>query len=226
MGKIKAPWNDFNGNPIYLGDSIQHPDGSVGLVTIDNDLKNKWRVIYPNGDNCALVLQVGEKGGAVVEQAERAEQDAQKTRCPAGLTTYLRQYLHNDGSGIVFGYEKVGVDSLVQSMHHKIRAAISTQESKRAMTDAKLWSLIDAYADMREEYQRSTARHLSKQQRENMEGAKQDVVDALSTFSPNNDLVEVLLEYKRLYEEVQPAGGWQGVYEMGNAALRAAGVEA
>lgn len=33
------------------------------------------------------------------------------------------------------------------------------------------------------------------------------------------ELLEALLEYKRLYEEVQPAGGWQGVYEAGNAAI-------
>ena len=38
----------------------------------------------------------------------------------------------------------------------------------------------------------------------------------------NAQLLEALLEYKRLYEEVQPAGGWQGVYETGNAAIAAA----
>lgn len=38
-------------------------------------------------------------------------------------------------------------------------------------------------------------------------------------------LVAALTEYKRLYEEVQPAGGWQGVYEIGNDALAAAGAQ-
>ena len=33
------------------------------------------------------------------------------------------------------------------------------------------------------------------------------------------DLLEALIEYKRLYDEVQPAGGWQGVYEIGNNAI-------
>lgn len=33
------------------------------------------------------------------------------------------------------------------------------------------------------------------------------------------ELLEALLEYKRFYEEAQPAGGWQGVYELGNAAI-------
>ena len=42
----------------------------------------------------------------------------------------------------------------------------------------------------------------------------------------NAQLLEALLEYKRLYEEVQPAGGWQGVYETGNAAIAAAKGEA
>lgn len=38
-------------------------------------------------------------------------------------------------------------------------------------------------------------------------------------------LVEALMEYKRLYEEVQPTGGWQGVYEIGNDAIDAAGAQ-
>ena len=33
------------------------------------------------------------------------------------------------------------------------------------------------------------------------------------------DLLDALLEYKRMYEEGQPAGGWQGVYELGNEAI-------
>ena len=45
-----------------------------------------------------------------------------------------------------------------------------------------------------------------------------DVRD-LPLISAAPDLLAALLEYKRLYGEVQPAGGWQGVYEQGNAAL-------
>ncbi len=33
------------------------------------------------------------------------------------------------------------------------------------------------------------------------------------------ELLAALKEYKRLYEEVQPRGGWQGVYELGNDAI-------
>lgn len=36
------------------------------------------------------------------------------------------------------------------------------------------------------------------------------------------DLLEALLEYKRLYEAIQPTGGWQGVYEMGDYAIKKA----
>lgn len=38
-------------------------------------------------------------------------------------------------------------------------------------------------------------------------------------------LVEALEAYKRLYEEVQPAGGWQGIYEWGNSVLEVAKLE-
>lgn len=40
---------------------------------------------------------------------------------PAGLIPHLRQYLHNDGSGIVFGYDKAGVDSLVLALNYQVR---------------------------------------------------------------------------------------------------------
>ncbi len=38
----------------------------------------------------------------------------------------------------------------------------------------------------------------------------------------HDELLAALKEYQRLYEEVQPAGGWQGVYELGNAAIERA----
>lgn len=37
-----------------------------------------------------------------------------------------------------------------------------------------------------------------------------------------SDMYEALLEYKRMYEELQPTGGWQGVYDMGNIAIKKA----
>lgn len=36
------------------------------------------------------------------------------------------------------------------------------------------------------------------------------------------EMLEALLEYKRLYESVEPAGGWHGVYEFGNMAIKKA----
>ncbi len=41
----------------------------------------------------------------------------------------------------------------------------------------------------------------------------------LNLISAAPEMLAALLEYKRLYEEVQPAGGWQGVYEGGNTAI-------
>ncbi len=37
--------------------------------------------------------------------------------------------------------------------------------------------------------------------------------------SVHGELVAALKEYRRLYEAVEPGGGWQGVYELGNAAI-------
>lgn len=45
---------------------------------------------------------------------------------------------------------------------------------------AEIWRLIDAYADARAEYERSTERHLAKQQRENVADAKAEVERALA----------------------------------------------
>lgn len=36
------------------------------------------------------------------------------------------------------------------------------------------------------------------------------------------DMLEALIEAKRMYEEVQPCGGWQGVYEMIESAIKKA----
>ncbi len=70
-GRIRAPWPDFNGEPIHEGDVIEHPDGTRGVVTRLNgrflDEGDRWRVRY--GDDPApsrLGLQIGRKGRAVV----------------------------------------------------------------------------------------------------------------------------------------------------------------
>jgi hypothetical protein len=36
------------------------------------------------------------------------------------------------------------------------------------------------------------------------------------------DMLEALIEAKRMYEEVQPCGGWQGVYEQIESAIKKA----
>ncbi|MGV8136519.1 MAG: hypothetical protein AB2L20_15025 [Mangrovibacterium sp.] len=47
-------------------------------------------------------------------------------------------------------------------------------------------------------------------------------IDNAKLIAAAPDMLEALLEYKRLYESVQPSGGWQGVYDMGNYAIKKA----
>lgn len=65
----KAPWTDFDGNLIYEGDTIVHPSGDRGVVTFLPDHDNaadQWRVDYGDGARSRLMLQIGDKGQAVV----------------------------------------------------------------------------------------------------------------------------------------------------------------
>lgn len=64
-------------------------------------------------------------------------------------------------------------------MEAKKQQETSQQYAQAALNDG-LWPLIDAYADAREEYQRSTSRHLAKQQRQNMEDARAELSHALA----------------------------------------------
>jgi len=72
--KRKAPWNDFKGNPIHDGDTIEHPDGRKGVVVfigiscLDEKATYTWRVDYGDGPTMLsrLCLQIGDKGQAEV----------------------------------------------------------------------------------------------------------------------------------------------------------------
>ena len=70
-----APFLDYNNALIYEGDRLRHPDGmigtaklcrgtEVGRATVDYD----WYLDYDNDIAGLLLLQVGEKGQAVVVQ--------------------------------------------------------------------------------------------------------------------------------------------------------------
>ena len=66
----KAPWTDYEGNYIYDGDTIRHPDGRTGTVKFDkcsrsDRLEDQWVVDYGEGQCSRLCLQVGGKGQAV-----------------------------------------------------------------------------------------------------------------------------------------------------------------
>lgn len=65
----RAPWTDFAGQQIYEGDTIIHPAGERGVVKFLSEHGNaadQWRVDYGNGELSRLMLQIGDKGQAVV----------------------------------------------------------------------------------------------------------------------------------------------------------------
>jgi hypothetical protein len=66
----RAPWLDYEGNEIYEGDWIIHPDGEMGKVVFvakGKHVFDKWRVDYGDGGlYSGLSLQIGEKGMGVV----------------------------------------------------------------------------------------------------------------------------------------------------------------
>lgn len=65
----KAPWPDFAGNEIHAGDVIRHPGGEQGTVVFlaeESESGDQWRVRYDDGPLSRLVLQIGDKGMAVV----------------------------------------------------------------------------------------------------------------------------------------------------------------
>jgi len=62
-----APWKDYVGNEIHIGDIIEHPSGENGVVVFVQavDVLDRWFVDY--GDRKSrLCLQIGDKGQAVV----------------------------------------------------------------------------------------------------------------------------------------------------------------
>ena len=68
--------------------------------------------------------------------------------------------------------------------------------SQAAVLDG-IWLLIDAYADARAEYQHSTARHLAKQQRENVDDSKAELVRALAQSAQAQPVTETGLQELR-----------------------------
>lgn len=69
--KRKAPWTDYAGNDVYVGDYIVHPNGERGVVVVSPEDHlpdtDKWLVYYGGQIMSRLCLQIGDKGMAVVE---------------------------------------------------------------------------------------------------------------------------------------------------------------
>jgi len=64
-----APWTDYNGDDIFVGDRIGHPSGQCGTVVyyaFEDDAYSRWRIKYDDGTVSRLCLQVGYKGQATV----------------------------------------------------------------------------------------------------------------------------------------------------------------
>lgn len=67
---ITAPWKDYEGNDIFKGDTVQHPNGDRGVVIYElydkDDEHRNWKVRYTDGEILSLFLQIGDRGRAVV----------------------------------------------------------------------------------------------------------------------------------------------------------------
>ena len=68
--KQKAPWPDYNGNDLFHGDRIIHPNngpiGTVIFIGSRNRSDDQWFVCYDKESPLSrLQLQVGEKGQAI-----------------------------------------------------------------------------------------------------------------------------------------------------------------
>lgn len=66
--KIKAPYTDFAGNDLHLGDRIQHPNGDLATVVYDDARTDSgcWRAVYDDtGESLWLGNQIGDKGQAI-----------------------------------------------------------------------------------------------------------------------------------------------------------------
>jgi len=69
--RLRAPWPDFSGEPVHEGDTIEHPDGSRGVVIrMSGRFLNegeRWKVrYYDDRKLSSLGLQINGKGQAVV----------------------------------------------------------------------------------------------------------------------------------------------------------------
>lgn len=68
----KAPWPDYLGQPIHHGDRLIHPTGqcftAIRLHGYEHE-SDAWRAVYDDASPPSrLVLQIGDKGQAVLER--------------------------------------------------------------------------------------------------------------------------------------------------------------
>lgn len=62
-----APYTDFAGNELRLGDRIRHQNGDLATVAYDDARPEGcyWRAVYDDGDSLWLATQVDDSGRAI-----------------------------------------------------------------------------------------------------------------------------------------------------------------
>ena len=119
MEKLKAPFADFNGNDIYEGYQIQHPEGSIAKVVYDTSFKNHWRAVYVDGESCSLALQLGDLGRAVVME-DKANEEVNN------MVTKVEAFKANDGTLHETEEAAIKVNDMMKEVDekHKLRDII------------------------------------------------------------------------------------------------------
>lgn len=61
-----CPWTDPLGEPLFEGDTIEHPDGMRAVVALDaaREGAGQWRAVYADGESLYLGHQISAKGQA------------------------------------------------------------------------------------------------------------------------------------------------------------------
>lgn len=95
--KLKSPFTDYRGEPLFNGDLIVHPEsiqcGRVCIVGLE------WFVDYGDGNPSRLSLQVGDKGQAVkvVEAGNQRQNERDSGNgVPSMTPTKAREILGGD----------------------------------------------------------------------------------------------------------------------------------
>lgn len=91
----KAPWPDFVCKPIFEGDRIVHPSGEIGRVKYYPDRpreSDQWFVDYGDGTESRLVLQIGDRGEAIVHPLRNMRSEEMSEKDQSFLNLEVRKF--------------------------------------------------------------------------------------------------------------------------------------